>query len=181
MDDLPHLASLIHQRNTLEQRITALTGRPAHIGHLGEYIASRIFAIALEPSATNKGFDGRFTRPPLQGHTVNIKWYAFLEGILDINPAAVPDHYLVLSGPRQPAQSSRDHVRPWTIAHVFLFDGPALVGELQRWGVKIGIAASVRREYWEAAELYPRPQNPLLPLSPQQHVWLQLFSPTRIG
>ena len=30
----------------------------------------------LEPSASNRGYDGRFTAGPLQGRTVNIKWYS---------------------------------------------------------------------------------------------------------
>ena len=44
-----------------------IVGRPALIGHVGEYIASRVFGIALEHSAANKGYDGRFTDGPLAG------------------------------------------------------------------------------------------------------------------
>ena len=76
MDDLVQLAGLIRRRNQLEQEITALIQRPAQIGHLGEYIAAHIFDIMLEQSAAHKGFDGRFTDGPLQGRTVNVKWYA---------------------------------------------------------------------------------------------------------
>jgi hypothetical protein len=73
MDDLTQLADLIKKRNSLERQITALIGRPAQIGHIGEYIASRIFRIVLEESASHKSMDGRFSDGPLKGGTVNIK------------------------------------------------------------------------------------------------------------
>ena len=99
MDDLIQLADLIKKRNSLEHEITELIRRPAQIGHIGEYIASRIFHIALEESASRKSIDGRFSDEPLKGCTVNIKWYAMREGLLDITPGAPPDYYLVLAGP----------------------------------------------------------------------------------
>src|SRR5574339_131973 len=98
MDDLIQLARLIDIRNQTEGEITALIGRPAAIGHIGEYIASRVFNITLETSASHKSSDGYFCDEPLRGHTVNIKWFAFQEGILDITPDALPDYYLVLTG-----------------------------------------------------------------------------------
>ncbi len=97
MDDLTQLADLIKKRNLLEREITALVGRPAEIGHIGEYIASRVFHIALEESASHKSIDGRFRDGPLKDRTVNIKWYARREGLLDITPDALPDCYLVLT------------------------------------------------------------------------------------
>jgi hypothetical protein len=107
MDDLTQLAGLIRRRNLLEREITALVGRPAQIGHVGEYIASRIFHVTLEESASHKSIDGRFGAGPLQGRTVNIKWYAMQEGLLDITPEAPPDFYLVLTGPKTGAMPSR--------------------------------------------------------------------------
>ena len=98
MDDLKQLAKLIDTRNQIEREITALVGRPAAIGHIGEYIASRVFNIALEESASHKSSDGYFREEPLKGHTVNIKWFAFQEGLLDITPESLPDYYLVLAG-----------------------------------------------------------------------------------
>ena len=50
MDELTALAELIRRRNAVERDISAITGRPALIGHVGEFIASRIFAIELEQS-----------------------------------------------------------------------------------------------------------------------------------
>ena len=62
MDDrvLNRLAELVAQRNAVSAEISALTGRPAQLGHLGEFIAAGVFDIALEDTAVNKGFDGRF-------------------------------------------------------------------------------------------------------------------------
>ena len=53
--DLERLAELIHQRNENEIEVTRIIGRPAQIGHVGEYLASAIFNIALEVSATTAG------------------------------------------------------------------------------------------------------------------------------
>ena len=175
MDDLKQLARLIDTRNQIEREITALIGRPAAIGHIGEYIASRVFNIALEESASHKSSDGYFCDEPLKGHTVNIKWYAFQEGILDITPEFLPDDYLVLTGSKSGAMTSRDHVRPWTIEKVFLFDAHLLAKELKQTGVKMGIATSVRQALWEKAEIYPVDQNELLHLSQDQRDALALF------
>jgi hypothetical protein len=65
MDSLKHLADLIIQRNINEQEITALIGRPASIGYIGEYIASKIFNILLVESASQKSIDGHFMDAPL--------------------------------------------------------------------------------------------------------------------
>lgn len=175
MDDLVQLATLIETRNQLEGKITALIGRPAPIGHLGEYIASRIFNIALEESASHKSSDGYFNVEPLKGQTVNIKWYAFQEGILDITPESLPDHYLVLTGLKSGTMTSHGRVRPWTIEKVFLFDAHSLVEELRLAGVKIGIATSVRQHLWEKAEIYPAGRNDLCQLSQVQRDMLALF------
>ena len=111
MQDLARLAALIQQRNAIDQEIAQLIGRPALIGHVGEYIASRLFGIDLMASASHKGIDGYFGDGPLAGRSVNIKWYAKLEGMLDITPAALPDTYLVLAGPPDSALSSRGATR----------------------------------------------------------------------
>jgi hypothetical protein len=175
MDDLAHLAELINKRNLLEREITALIGRPAEIGHIGEYIASRIFHITLVESASHKSIDGHFNIEPLKGRSVNIKWYAKLESALDITPDSLPDYYLVLTGPKSNAMTSRGRVRPWIIENVFLFDAPILVDELKRSGLKIGIATSVRQQFWAKAEIYPAQRNDALELSELQHTALMLF------
>src|SRR4051812_4859198 len=98
MGNLALLADLIRKRNALEQEITAIIGRPASIGHLGEYIAAEIFKIQLSESAVNKGSDGVFTEGPLAGKSVNVKWYGLREAQIDLTPAFAPDYYLVLTG-----------------------------------------------------------------------------------
>jgi len=178
METLAQLAALIRRRNQLEQEITALIGRPAQLGHLGEYIAAHTFDIVLEQSAAQKGFDGRFADGPLQGRTVNIKWYAVRQSILDINTSAPPEYFLVLTGPKSAMLSSRNQTRPWRIDHVFIFDASQLIEHLQQSGVVIGVATSVRKLWWDAAEIFPQPRCPLLLLSDAQCAMLKLFGST---
>ena len=95
MHDLHDLAKLINQRNLVAAKISSIVGWPAMIGHVGEFIASRIFDIELLDSASAKGIDGHFRSGPLSGRSVNIKWYARQEGLLDITPEYLPNYYLV--------------------------------------------------------------------------------------
>jgi len=175
MENLHKLARLIKSRNEIDNEIAGIIGRPAEKGHIGEYIASRIFHISLEPSGSQKGIDGRFADGPLAGKTVNIKWYTKLEGVLDMNPQALPHYYLVLTGPKAPAVSSQDSSRPMVIESVYLFDAGTIVSSLQARGVKIGVATSVARYLWEEAEIYPVQRSPLLLLSGEQRAILALF------
>jgi hypothetical protein len=89
-------------------------------GHLGEWLASRIFDIQLEESAATQGYDGRFRTGPLVGRTVNVKWYMKRTGLLDTTDYPKLDYYLVLTGPPAPAGSSRGLTRPWCVQGVFL-------------------------------------------------------------
>ncbi len=175
MDELTALAELIRRRNAVEQDISAIIGRPALIGHVGEVIASRVFDIKLQHSAAAKGIDGRFTSGPLAGQTVNIKWYAKHEGILDIRPDALPDWYVILAGPRTAPTSSRGSVRPWLIESVYLFEAAALVQSLKQRGVKIGVAASVAKPLWVSAEVYPEQRSQALVLTDEQKEQLRIF------
>jgi hypothetical protein len=145
-------------------------------GHLGEWIAAQVFDIELEASAVATGIDGRFHSGPLTGGTVNIKWYLKREGMLDTTESTALDYYLVLSGPPSAAVSSRDARRPWCIEAVFLFDARQLRSEQISRGVKRGVASSVIKQQWAAAEIYPTPANPLLTVTPQQAAQLKLFA-----
>ena len=173
--ELQRLASIIKRRNAIGDEIVAIIGRPDHPGHLGEYVASRVFGIRLPESAVTKGIDGHFTAGPLAGRSVNIKKYGIHQGLLDIRSDAVPDYYVVLAGPRSQPASSRGTTQPWVIESVFLFNGPAIVKELTDRGVKIGVATSVRRHFWDDAEIYPTPNNPALPLTAEQRAMIALF------
>jgi hypothetical protein len=176
VDGLQELADLIRQRNAISKEITRIIGRPGLIGHLGEFIAATVFNIALETSAVNRGFDGRFKSGPLLGKSVNIKWYGKQEGLLDIRSDAVPDFYLVLTGPRTKVLHSRGDDRPWFIDSVFLFEAIPLVERLRARQVKLGVATSVRTEFWKLAEVFPSARNNSLPLSSEQCAMLSLFS-----
>lgn len=181
MPYLQELAELIRRRNEIGREITALIGRPAQIGHLGEHIASEIFDIKLEESAVNKGFDGRFKSGSLAGRSVNIKWYAKREGALDIRPDAMPDYYLVLTGPKETSGTSRGEARPWLIEYVFLFEADSLVATLAQRQVKLGVATSIARELWDQAEIHPSQRCELLPVTDDQRALLGMFGGTGHG
>src|SRR5438105_8504586 len=122
--DIPQLervAELVKQRNAIDAQIAAITTRPVVAGHLGEWIAAQIFEIDLEPSAVAKASDGRFSSGPLVGHTVNIKWYGKLEGILDMVDDPSLDHYLAMTARPASATSSRGTTRPLPIPAAHLF------------------------------------------------------------
>ncbi len=175
MKELVYLAGLIEQRNEIAGKITALIARPAQIGHIGEYIASKIFDIKLQDSASAKSIDGYFLSGQLANCSVNVKWYGKQESLLDITSHAQPDYYLVFAGPHGSAGSSRGEIRPWLIDSVYLFKADELVWALQQRGTKIGIATSIPKQFWDAAEIYPSQNNPRLILSAEQKELLALF------
>ncbi|MGA4991435.1 hypothetical protein [Nonomuraea bangladeshensis] len=174
--EVERIAELLRERNAVDEKIAAIIQRPMTAGHLGEWIAARVFGIELERSAVTAAIDGRFTSGPLHGRTVNVKWYLKREGLLDMTERAALDYYLVLTGPASPAASSRGGVRPWCIESVYLFDVQQVQAELRARGVRIGTASSVRAAQWAAAEIYPRASNPALLLRPEQAELLRRFA-----
>jgi hypothetical protein len=162
-DSLARAAALLRERNAIDTELARLIRRPMTSGHLGEWITAQVFDIELEASAVAAGIDGRFRSGPLQGRTVNIKWYLKREGMLDTTESTVLDYYLVLAGPPSAAVSSRGTTRPWCIEAVFLFDARQLRSEQIMRGVKRGVASSVIKQQWTAAEIYPSPTNTQLP------------------
>jgi hypothetical protein len=176
--DLTRIARLLTERNAIDGAIASIIDRPMTSGHLGEWIAAQVFDIELERSATTAAIDGRFCSGPLQGQTVNVKWYLKQEGLLDISESPALDYYLVLTGPRSSLLTSRGGTRPWRIDHVYLFHAPTLLAEQRSRGVKTGVAASVLKRHWTSAEIYPDRFNPRLPLSDRQIRLLELFQPS---
>jgi hypothetical protein len=179
-DAIAYLARLLHRRNDIDEQISTIIQRPVAAGHLGEWIASAVFDIELETSATTAAVDGRFRAGKLQGKTVNIKWYLKREGLLDMTGADILDYYLVMTGPAAPASSSHGAVRPWRIDSVYLFDAHQLLADQRARGVKIGVASSIPRDRWLQAEVHPNPASPLLELSAEQTAALQMFDPGRM-
>jgi hypothetical protein len=169
---LKSIAMLLRHRNEIDARIADIVGRPVVHGHLSDWIAAQVFDIALEPAA-NQVVDGRFRSGPLAGCTVNIKHYTRNEGLLDMTESEELDFYLVMTGPR--AAPARSAHRPWTIDHVHLFDAQALADAQRAYMRRIGVATSVRAEYWQAAEIYPRPAEPVLRLTADQIAALDGF------
>jgi hypothetical protein len=177
--ELAEVAALLRERNALDARLGRLLNRPVNTGHIGEWIAARIFDIELETSANAAGYDGHFTTGDVAGRSVNVKAYGKHEGMIAINPNAPLDYYLVFTGPkptREALISTRGTLRPFCIDRVFLFDAARLHSELESRGVKIGVATSVRAAQWEAAEIYPRATNPLLVVSDGQRTALSMFA-----
>jgi hypothetical protein len=173
---LERVADLIAQRNAVDAQIGTITGRPVVAGHLGEWIAAQIFDIDLEASATAKAIDGRFSTGSLAGSTVNVKLYGKREGILDIVDDPIVDFYLVMTGPRGVAGTSRGGSRPILIEAVYLFEAGPLLAALRTGSVKIGIATSVVASLWDAAEVFPRETNAAIQLSAEQRDALSLFA-----
>ena len=176
MEDLRELATLLARRNDIEAAISALIRRPATAGHIGEFIAARIFNIRLEPSAAHKASDGYFIEGPLAGRCVDVKFYGRQEGLLAIQQRAQPDYFLVLTGPEVAPSSSRGGVRPALIEHVYLFSGQELGDSIRRRGVQFGVAASIPKAEWHAAEIFPSQTNRALALTAEQKDLLSLFS-----
>jgi hypothetical protein len=176
-ESVARIAALLQERNSIDAAIAKIINRPVTAGHLGEWIASHIFDITLEESAATQGFDGRFRSGMLRDCTVNIKWYMKRTGLLDTTEFPDLDYYLVLTGPPSPPGSSRGISRPWCIQAVFLFEARQVhAGQASR-GVRSGIASSVIRKQWDAAEIYPQPRNPLLIATPEQVQMLRMFHP----
>jgi len=174
-NELVELAQLICTRNEIDQQISRRIGRPANIGHIGEFIAAAIFDIELYASATTKAADGVFRRGQLQGKSVNVKFYGKQEGLLDIRQDALPDFYLVLTGPKSACVSSKGKSRPMCISAVYMFDARLLVDAIRYRGSKIGVATSVPQSLWEAAELWPTASNPTMILEQSERDNLQVF------
>jgi hypothetical protein len=117
----------------------------------------------------------------LAGRSVDIKWYAKKENMLDIREDALPDHFLVLTGPQTEVMTSRGEARLWCIEFVFLFDVQSLLPALRTRGIKIGIATSMTKDSWNNAEIYPAENNKALILTEDQRSKLGLFRMEALG
>lgn len=175
MDDLVRLSNLIKDLNDLTAQIGSIINRPAQIGHLGEYIAAKIFDITLQESASAKSIDGYFNTGALAKRSVNIKWFLKNDGLMNLARRSPPDFYLVMTGRMVAPATSRGKIRPYVIKYVYLFGGQEIGEKLQSRGVKIGIASSVRKDDWQTAEIYPRQVNQQLLLNPKQITMLKMF------
>jgi hypothetical protein len=91
--DLKQLADLIRHKNATDIKIAGVIGRPALMGHVGEYIAKCVFDLELNESASNKTTDDHFRSGPLAGKSVNVKWIGKQEGLLDVGTLEHPDYW----------------------------------------------------------------------------------------
>lgn len=182
MNEIEKLAQLIKQRNQIDNQITEIINRPALTGHIGEYIASKIFDIELEKSASAKSYDGKFRKGNLKGKTVNIKFYPKKENLLDVKDinSQPPDYYLVLTGPNSKEINSIGKTRELVINYVFLFESDDLLEKLKKRNVNIGVATSVISDYWDLVEIYPKQKKKLIKLSKEKINQIQLFEKIEI-
>ena len=174
MKDLSQLASLIKSRNTIDSKIATLIGKPAQVQSVGEYIAAVIFGITLDETETYKSSDGRFTRGPLTGHTVDVQWHTRHDGILHLKTDPLPNYYLVFVGSKE-ATSLHTLSIPWVIESVFLFEASELLTALRERGVQVGKGTSITGPLWERAEIYPAQRNTRLILSDEERALIGLF------
>lgn len=172
MSDLPWLASLLKSRNTIDAKMATLIGRAAQVGNVAEYIAAIIFHIELDEAGKRRGYDGRFTSGPLAGQTVDVQWHPRRDGQMNIRVDALPDYYLVFTGPESATPSLAN---PWLIDTVFLFNAGELLNALHERGVQLGSSTSVTGPLWERAEIFPVPWSTRLRLSEDEGKQLLLF------
>jgi hypothetical protein len=179
MSEIEDLAQLLHQRNVIDASIGKIIGRPALPGHIGEFIAARILAIDLHTSASTAASDGIFREGPLAGKSVNVKLIGKDKGLLNLprDGVTAADYILVLAGPLSKPGSSKGTTSPVIITTVYLFRSDDLLTNLGTSGVKIGIATSVKRSLWDAAEIYPKSTGTHLVLDDLQRGLLALFAP----
>jgi hypothetical protein len=102
---------------------------------------------------------------------VKVKWYLNQESVLDMTGSLTLDYYLVMTGP--PPRPDEKRLRPWVIDSVYLFDAHHLLDELIKGGVKVGLAASVRKDQWQKAKIYPQSSISAYPLSEEQEKLLK--------
>ncbi len=180
LDELSHLADLIGERNRVEREIVAITDRSAQLERVGEYIASIIFDLTLYPFRSEMGSDGYFNIGPLAGQSVDVKWYSREEYRVSVNVAALPDYYLVFSGPRVSTIVSRRAPHAWAISKVHLFQAKAFVDASLLNNAKANVGIVVARAHWDEAELYPNARNPFFSLTEAQRARLAMFAPDRL-
>ena len=160
-----------------------MIGRPCLTGHLGEWLASRLFDIELCGSATQAGFDGRFRSGPLMGKSVNVKWYLKQANVIDLTEKVEnrPDFYLVMTGPRSREPNSKLSSRPWAVDFAYLYEARSLHEDLEGRGLFIGVGSSIRTELWGPAQVYPPTPDSPLEVPSEQEESLKMFHSSKIA
>lgn len=174
------VARLLRVRNAVDHELANLIDRPVTTGHLGEFIAAKIFGISLHERASHRGSDGVFGSGRLAGRSVNIKWYTKRENSLDMSSSSRPDFYLVMTGPYSALATSRGSQRPLCVHEVYLFEAEELAQAIEQRGTSVGVAAGVRQQEWADAQIYPK-MSELLPLTDDQRSALELLSGTTVA
>ena len=66
------------------------------------------------------------------------------------------------------------------VRRVYLFEAQSLFSILSERGVKIGVATSVAKAYWEDAELFPQNRNHSIELTDEQLKMINAFAGTAV-
>lgn len=85
-----------------------------------------------------------------------MKFHSVNEHLINLSKKASEDVYLlVFTGAYEPASSSRGKNRPFRITNAYLFHEKKLCDDLKKQKRKVGVGTSLKREYWNKAEIYP--------------------------
>jgi hypothetical protein len=114
----------------------------------------------------------------LAGKSVNVKLYPKNQGLLDLprEGSTTADYTLVLTVHRSAVATSKGTTSPIVVCAVYLFLNDELLATLRVKGVKIGVATSVAKSLWDAAEIYPRRTRTPLSLGERQRELLALLA-----
>lgn len=66
-EEMRLLAEQVKARNDADAKIADIIARPATVGGIGEFLASKVFGIKLAESGAQAGYDGHFKAGPLPG------------------------------------------------------------------------------------------------------------------
>ena len=176
MSNLKQLSSLLVRRNAIDEKITALIGRPAIRGHVGEWIAQEIFKVKAGKIRESEGLRRPVYRRSAGRTDGECEVVRQARGAARHQSSQRPGQYLVLTGPKAEATTSKGQTRPLVITEVFLFDASALVEQFKVQKRRLGVAASVRQHEWKTARVYPKAApGARLTLTDAQREALKLF------
>lgn len=180
VNDLTHLADLIRIRNFVNSSISKIINHPAEVGHIAEYLLGKILDIELHDAANIKATDGIFRTGALAGKSVNVKYRAAQNRLLNLeevlDPSLHAHFYLAVQGPKSPSKRSAGRELPFLIDSMYLFESTVLIPRITKPGQE-HLGRFVPTALWQEAMVYPEQINQALILTDEQKAALTLFAP----